>query len=57
MDTSLLADLIGSNSVNFLVSFHWNDLGAICVNGMITAFPEQMKAVVRQVPNEVTPFD
>jgi hypothetical protein len=56
-DTGLLADLVGSYSINPLVPFDGNDLGAVCVYGMVTALPEQMEAAFRQVSNEVTPFD
>ena len=56
-DTGLLADLVGSYSINFCVPFDWNDLGAVCVYGMVTSLPQEVEAAFRQVPNEVTPFD
>jgi hypothetical protein len=45
MDSGLLTDFVGSDSINLFVTFDRNNLGAVCVNGMIAAFPEQMKAI------------
>ena len=56
-NTSLFADLVGGYSINFSVSFDWNNLGAVCVYGMVASLPQEAKAAFRQVPDEVTPFD
>jgi hypothetical protein len=49
MDSGLLTDFVGSDSINLFVTFDRNNLGAVCVNGMIAAFPEQVKAIFHQM--------
>jgi hypothetical protein len=48
-NTSLFADLVGGYSINFSVSFDWNNLGAVCVYGMVASLPQEAKAAFRQV--------
>lgn len=56
-DTCLLADLVGSYSINFGVPFDWNHLVSVCVYGMVASLAQEAESAFRQVPNEVTPFD
>jgi len=53
----LLADFIGRDAIKLLVSFYWNNLGAVCKYGMVGTFSQQAEAAFCQVPNEITPFD
>src|SRR6185436_555942 len=53
----LLAELVGCDPVELVVTLDWNGLGAVGVDGVISPFAEQTKAVLLQVLDQVTPFD
>jgi hypothetical protein len=39
------------------MAFYRNDLGSICVDGVIRAFPDEIETMLLHVSNEITPFD
>jgi len=55
--SSLFADFIGGDAVKLSVSLDRNDLYAVGINGVITAFPDYLETVFFQISDKVTPFD
>jgi len=53
----LLAEFVCSDSIEFFVAFHRNDLCSICVDGVIRTFSEEIKTLLLQVSDEITSFD
>ena len=56
-DAGLLADFVGSDSIYLFVTFDRYYLGAVRINGVVAAFPEQVKVVFHQISDKVTSFD
>jgi hypothetical protein len=55
--SGLFADFVGGDAVKKVVAFYRDGLEVVGLYGMIAAFPEQVKAVLFQVADEITPFD
>lgn len=56
-DTGLLADFVGRDSIKLFVTLDRNHLGAICIDGMVAAFSQQVEAIFFQISGELTPFN
>ena len=57
LDAGLFAEFVGGNSIDLFVSFDWNDLRSIRVNGMIGTLSEEIETMLFQVSNKITSFD
>ena len=57
MDSGLLADLVCRDPIKMFVAFDRNYLRAVCINGVVGTFPEEIEAVLFKVSNQVTTLD
>ena len=53
----LLAKFVCGDSIELPMTFDWNDLRSVGVDGMIRTFPEQMEMMLLEVSDEITSFD
>ena len=56
-DTGLLADFVGRDPIELFVALDRNYLDAICIDGMVAAFSQQVEAIFFQISGEVTSFN
>jgi hypothetical protein len=56
-EAGLFADFVSGDAVQDLVALYRDGFGAVGVDGMVGTFPQEIKAVGRQILNEITPFD
>ena len=57
LDTGLLADLVGGNPVKLLVAFDRNYFGAVCINGVVCTFSQQIETILLQISNKFKSLD
>ena len=53
----MLADFVGRDPIDLFVALDRNYLDAICIDGMVAAFSQQVEAIFFQISGEVTSFN
>lgn len=57
LDPSLLADFVGGNPIELFVALDGNYFGTIGVDGVVSAFSQQIEMILLQMSDEITSLD